>query len=142
MFKGKKRNSARPGDLSEHDDGRGTAITLTLAVILLYIILAVILQFFGTSKKYIEAEKLDDLLTVDIIHEDQTTTSYSGNIFRLRLKQIMSMCMYLCLRAAGFLLPCSVLAITMPISRFLHRTISSYTVVILQSGWRQILQDT
>lgn len=81
MFKGKKRNSARPGDLSEHDDGRGTAITLTLAVILLYIILAVILQFFGTSKKYIEAEKLDDLLTVDIIHEDQTTTSYSGNIF-------------------------------------------------------------
>lgn len=66
---------------AEKDDGRRTAVSLTAAIILLYIILSLLINFFGINKNNIEAEKLDDLLTVDIIHEDQTTTSYSGNAF-------------------------------------------------------------
>lgn len=46
-----------------------------------FYILSLLINFFGINKNNIEAEKLDDLLTVDIIHEDQTTTSYSGNAF-------------------------------------------------------------
>jgi diguanylate cyclase (GGDEF)-like protein len=66
------------------DDGHRTAIALSLSILCLYLVLAIALHFFGIS--HVDAYKLDDLITTDVIHEDQTTSYYPGNVFTPPLK--------------------------------------------------------
>ena len=74
-----KKSDSTSGRTAVNNEGKDTAIALLIALVVMYGSLALLLHFFGINR--MGASKLDDLITVDVIHEDQTKSTYTNNVF-------------------------------------------------------------